>query len=187
MSEHAHGICPGCNKANQWLMLLHGDRGGPLRCFMCAGAWNAEHTRRRKWQRIIVKAMNMYLHEGGKWTDLEKFTLFAGGGLFDSSPAGIDEVPDITSELLDDVLQLVHPDRHASEQQQLAKRATQELLALRPFVFPKPKPKPQSNPVPTDPAVAKNIESPKQPSFPCELCADILPSLYCDACRRAGL
>jgi hypothetical protein len=33
-----HGTCDGCGKKAQWLMPIHGDKGGPLRCFLCAGA-----------------------------------------------------------------------------------------------------------------------------------------------------
>jgi hypothetical protein len=45
-----NGTCNGCGEPS-WLIPLHGDKGGPLRCFMCAGAWNAKYTRRRKWGR----------------------------------------------------------------------------------------------------------------------------------------
>ena len=48
-----------------------------LRCFLCAGAWNAEYTRRRKWGRIIIKAMSMYLREGGHYYDLDKLKAHA--------------------------------------------------------------------------------------------------------------
>jgi hypothetical protein len=196
---NSHGICPGCGKADQWLMPIHGDHGGPQRCFVCAGAWNAQYTRRRKWGRIIIKAMNVYLKEGGRWSDLDKFKMHTGGSLsamfgvaaaggmglgYESADTVGTEVPDITSELLDDILQLVHPDRHAPEQQKLAKRTTQELLALRPFVFPAPKP-PEIDPTSTLRSSAKEpLEPPqKTAAYPCEICAETVPYFYCDACK----
>src|ERR1700730_9111419 len=94
------------------------------------------------------------------------------------------EVPDITSELLDDILQLVHPDRHAPEQQELAKRATQVLLAREPFVFPAPKP-PEIDPASTLRSSAKEPLGPpkKTAAYPCEICAETTAYYSCDACR----
>ena len=145
----AHGTCPGCGKADQWLMPLHGDKGGPLRCFMCAGEWNAKYTRRRKWGRIIIKAMNMYLAEGGSWSDLDKLKLHTCGSLlatygitllgYESAEYGRYRSSRYHAPIARWHSSAVHPDRHAPEQQELAKRVTQDLLALRPFVFPAPK------------------------------------------------
>ncbi len=76
----------------------------------------------------------------------------AAGGIFEDW--GIDlvgyvnadtigaEVGDITAELLADTIELTHPDKHPPEREEKAKRVTQELLALKPFVFPAPKPEP---------------------------------------------
>jgi hypothetical protein len=199
-----NGTCEGCGKSDQWLIPLHGDRGGPLRCFMCAGEWNALYTRRRKWGRIIIKAMRMYLKEGGRYADLDKLKTEASlGGVLDISRSGLGlgygatadtigtDVPDITSELLEDVLQLVHPDRHPVERQVLAKRVSQELLALKPFVFPAPKPPPPVSK--EDTAVKRQPEKPASerskekgslpPAYPCELCAEHTPYFYCDRCK----
>ncbi len=128
---------------------LHGEKGGPPFCPICAGYWHAEHTRRRKWGRIIIKAMKFYEREGGRWDDFDKLKLAASGILEDwgIDPLGYGtdtigtEVGDITSELLADTIQLTHPDKHPVERRELAKRVTQELLALKPFVFPAPKAK----------------------------------------------
>ncbi len=57
------GVCVGCGEQS-WLLPLHGERGGPLRCFMCAGEWNAVHGRKRKWGRIVIKAMRMFMKRG---------------------------------------------------------------------------------------------------------------------------
>ncbi len=117
-----NGTCTGC-QTEAWLIPLHGDKGGPLKCFLCRGEWHAEYTRRRKWGRIIIKAMNMFLKEGGRWSDINKLRLYTGGGLNGlaerllpgyEDTIGV-EVGDITSELLADTLQLTHPDRHPPE------------------------------------------------------------------------
>jgi hypothetical protein len=188
-----NGKCEGCGETS-WLLPLYGERGGPLRCFMCAGEWNAKYTRRRKWGRIAIKAMKGFQHEGGRYDDLDKLKLHAGvggfGGLVSRISPGYEqednlgaELGDITSELLADVLQLVHPDKHPPERRELAKRVTQELLALKPFVFPAPKPKPVSEvSPPAHQTVAHKSE--KQPeAYPCELCADQTPYHYCDPCK----
>jgi hypothetical protein len=56
------------------------------------------------------------------------------------------QVTDLTSELLDEIFRLVHPDCHQAERHDLAKRVTQSLLALKPFVFPAPQPKAKPSP-----------------------------------------
>jgi hypothetical protein len=190
-----NGTCDGCGKP-AWLIPLHGDKGGPLRCFLCAGAWHAEHTRRRKWGRIVIKAMRMFLKEGGRYHDLGKLQLHVHpfGGAF----MGVEEqlmpgyadttgaaVGDITSELLADTIALVHPDKHPPERQELAKRVTQELLALKPFVFPAPKPEPFVPTPPSDASDKPTDADRKKPSqiYPCELCAGQAPDFYCDPCK----
>ena len=174
---------------------LHGDKGGPPFCPICAGYWHAEHTRRRRWGRIIIKAMKFYEREGGRWCDFDKLKLAASGVCedwgIDLLGYGIDtigtEVGDITSELLADTIQLTHPDKHPVERRDLAKRVTQELLALKPFVFPAPKAKPPATPMPRDGNI-KNARAtllkPSQPqAYPCSECADTVPYYYCSACR----
>jgi hypothetical protein len=47
MSSGDPGCCGGCGEST-WLLPLHGEKGGPLRYFKCAGEWNAVHGRRRK-------------------------------------------------------------------------------------------------------------------------------------------
>ena len=149
-----------CQKCGEhgYVMPLHGERGGPLFCPPCCGAWHGEHGKRRKYGRIVIKAIRAYLdHGGGSYMDIDKLKTSATaarlGGIFEASanakrlldPLGYGadsigaEVGDITAELLQDTLQLTHPDRHPPERQELAKRVTAELLALKPFVFPAPK------------------------------------------------
>jgi len=66
-----------------------------------------------------------------------------------------------------------------------ANRVTQELLALKPFVFPAPalpapapkKPKPDSDEL--DLSSLKNFRQ----TYPCEACRDAVTFDYCDTCR----
>jgi hypothetical protein len=188
----AHGVCAGCGKTS-WLVPLYDERGGPLRCYLCAGEWNASYSRRPKWGRLIIKAIKLYEKEGGKCGDLTEMSFVAWGlvggkvfGFGDEDTIGA-EVPDITSELLAELLQLTHPDHHPPERMELAKRVTQELLALKPFVFPAPKPRKIEAPVSPErnaylKVPAQHIKEPLQ-RYPCELCHTEPPMNYCDPCR----
>ena len=117
-----NGVCEGCGEKS-WLIPLYGEKGGPMRCYICAGKWNAEYTRRRKWGRIVIKAIKMFLAAGGRYEDIDKLKLKASLD-FDFLPGYEDtigaEVGDISSELLAETLQLVHPDHHPPERRELA-------------------------------------------------------------------
>ena len=189
------GTCPNCNKPHPYLLPLHGDKGGPLFCPLCAGEWNARHTRRRKFGRVVIKAIQLYLANGGSFSDIRKMeaaVAMARLGFKDETtqfrPDDIgSEVGDITSELLADTIQLTHPDRHPPERREMAKRVTQELLALQPFVFPAPKPKPARPVTPprngSDGGRRETTPKPSQPAYPCELCAGSVPYFYCNPCK----
>jgi hypothetical protein len=186
----SQGKCDGCGKQS-WLVPLHGDKGGPLRCYLCAGEWNAQFTRRRKWGRIIIKAMAMYTKENGFLSskELNAFSLAASGfsvsSAYEADTIGAD-APDLTTELLADLLQLVHPDRHPPNLKQLATRVTQDLLELKPFVFPAPKPGPEDlEPKPMKPQDNDHSLSAlgEHRKYPCFLCADTYPLNYCSECR----
>jgi hypothetical protein len=91
-------------------------------------------------------------------------------------------------ELLAATIALTHPDKHPPEFKAEANRVTQELLALKPFVFPAPKPKPVVSPA----ANSSNGESKprastaakkKPPAYPCADCADAVPADYCHDCK----
>jgi hypothetical protein len=197
-AEATTGKCPNCQK-NAFIMPLHGAQGGPMMCLQCGMEWHAKHTRRRKFGRILAKATRLYLENGGKLSDAKKIVdtvSFAGLGFTlgsDLDPLGYSadtigaDVGDITSELLADILQLTHPDHHPPERRDLAKRVTQDLLALKPFVFPAPKPKPPLTYTPArDGSVKRQAAPSKEPSppaYPCMLCAETVPYYYCAPCR----
>ena len=192
----AEGVCDGCQRRAE-LAPLHGpEKGGPLRCYVCIGAWHAEHGRKRKLGRVVIRAMIAFLDGGGSLGDIEKLKLAAlAYRLFnDVDPLGYmaetattrDETVLMTSELLAEALRLCHPDRHPPERRDLANRVTQQLLALQPFVFPAPRPKsvPPSEPCHgslKSPAPA--FKEPSQARYPCVDCASTVPLHYCTSCR----
>jgi hypothetical protein len=179
--------CPGCGSFS-FLIPLHGDKGGPLRCPLCIGTWNAEHGRRRRAGRIVIRALQAYYDAGGSWGDVDKLKLSGAGFGIDALGYGADlatgEGTELTSELLADVLRLVHPDVHPPERKELAGRVTQEMLALSSYVFPAPKPKATA---PDDRNgsmwVAQNPDAKPLHSFPCQDCKSTVPHFYCDVCR----
>jgi hypothetical protein len=179
---------------------LHGEKGGPLRCPLCVGKWHAEHGKRRRHGRIVIRALRAYLDNDGRIGDIDKLKQsaicgdFLGMDLYGevADPLGYlaetantkDETIELTSELLADAIKLAHPDHHPPERQQLAHSVTQRLLALQPFVFPAPKPKPAlygsstaGTPAPAERPVTKG------PTYPCADCKSTIPLHYCDACR----
>jgi hypothetical protein len=183
---------------------LHGARGGPLCCPLCIGKFHAEHGKRRRLGRIVIRAICAYLAaDGSRHSDLDKLKQSAiCGDFFGDDVLGHEVIIDplgyltgtastngetieLTSELLIDAIKLAHPDHHPPERQDLARRTTQGLLALQPFVFPAPKPEPP--PVPrrngsTEGRSAPSTE-PSRPAYPCADCRDTIPYFYCDPCR----
>jgi hypothetical protein len=184
------GVCEGCGTST-FLLPLHGPKGGPLRCPLCVRQWNAQHGRKHRLGRIVVRAIRAYLDGGGAIREVDKLkstALVADLGC--DSTGGMDaladnEIIELTSELLIDAIKLAHPDHHPPERKELAHRVTQGLLALQPFVFPAPEPKlKQPEPEPEPLRRAPPSESkPSRPVYPCADCADTVPSFYCDACR----
>jgi hypothetical protein len=191
--------CEGCGE-HTFLIPLHGGKGGPLRCPLCVGKWNAEHGRKRRTGRIVIRAIMAFNDAGGTNSDLDKLKQSATILSFSTDlPAAVTDPlgymantaqidwadVELTSELLADVLQLTHPDHHPPERQQLAHDVTQRLLALKPFVFPAPKPKkPLFDPAPRPTATRKS--EPRQssePRYPCADCVSTIPHFYCDPCR----
>jgi hypothetical protein len=59
------GACTKCGTHHGSVMPLHGEWGGPPYCFMCAGAWHAEHAPRRRARRVLIKALKAYEAAGG--------------------------------------------------------------------------------------------------------------------------
>ena len=105
-------------------------------------------------------------------------------GYIDGAAMDVGEV-EMTSELLADVMQLVHPDRHPPERRGLAHSVTQRLLALQAFVFPAPKPKPEPKPE-AEPSWSMRVRSEEpvssSPRYPCIDCSSAFPMDYCTAC-----
>ena len=179
--------CVQCG-SDTYVMPLHGERGGPPYCPICAGAWHAEHGRRRRAGRVVVKALRGYQEAGGSLygKDFDALKL-AAGGLFvphAADTAGAD-FADLTSELLAATIALTHPDKHPPERKAEANRVTQELQALKPFVFPAPEPEP--------PPKLSDVSAKQQPArfndpsaasaYPCEDCRDAAPMDYCHPCK----
>jgi hypothetical protein len=193
--------CEGCDR-RAILTPLHGpEKGGPLRCYVCAGAWNAEHGRKRRMGRVVIRAIKAFLDGGGSERDVQKLKdtalmgMFFGFGNAIADPLGYmadtattaDETVLLTSELLTEVLRLTHPDAHPPERRELANRVTQQLLALQPFVFPAVKPKRVApyTPGPRHASEKGAGGSLKEPlaRYPCAECASAVPMDYCTACR----
>ena len=146
-----NGTVAACTKCGQvtYVMPLHDERGGPLFCFMCAGAWHAEHAPKRRARRVLIKAMKAYEAAGGSVfdKDFDELKLAVSGFVHVRVADDVgNDFSDLTTELLDATIALTHPDRHPLERKAEATRVTQELQALRPFVFPAPEPEPPAKP-----------------------------------------
>lgn len=180
------GQCRRCDQPNQLLVPLHGEKGGPLTCMSCGIDWHAEHGRRRKMGRIVTKAIKAYFNAGGAWADIDRLKLAASGIIFGSGEAdtiGAD-VGDITTELLEAAIRLTHPDKHPPERREAANQVTQELVALKPFVFPAPKKAPPLSPSDSySTAPRAPVKDPLRIEYPCELCVDTVPYYYCAMCK----
>jgi hypothetical protein len=178
--------CANCGE-HGYVMPLHDERGGPLFCFMCAGAWHAKHAPLRKARRVVIKALKAYEAAGGSLfgeKDFDELRLAACGFYFAHEADRIgDDFSDLTTELLNATIALTHPDKHPAERKAEANRVTQELHALKPFVFPAPAPEP---PPERDALLDTEFDEPNKLSqcgYPCEDCRDAIPADYCDVCR----
>jgi hypothetical protein len=183
--KFAHAYCAFCNEYS-YCVPLHGDRGGPLSCLPCSGKWDAEHAPRRRARRVVIKALKAYEASGGHLygKDFEELRVVATG--FFSGNATAADFSDLTLELLTAILKLTHPDKHPPERKAEAQRVTQELLALKPFVFPAPEPEPPSKPDASSKRPCAHFNEPSRPAkpaYPCEDCVDTVPAEYCDACK----
>jgi hypothetical protein len=175
----AHAICKGCGERS-YCRPLHGERGGPLYCLPCIGKWDAEHMPKRRARRALIRAMSAYTKAGCSLysTDFNELKLLSDG-ILDSVDSAKDDFKDLTSELLTAALALTHPDRHPLERKAEAERVTQELSALKPFVFPAPPP-----PKPEPPPKRRSKESEafdgiqKLKSYPCDDCREALSCDY---------
>jgi len=187
-----NGTVAACIKCGQqtYVMPLHDERGGPLFCFLCAGAWHAEHAPRRRARRVLIKALKAYVAAGGHLfgSDFDELKLAAGGlFIFHEADDVANDFSDLTTELLNATIALTHPDKHPNERKAEATRVTQELQALRPFVFPAPPPEPPSEPAKPDDGLFNvpswELNKLSLHAFPCDDCRDALPADYCDSCK----
>jgi hypothetical protein len=181
--------CRECGKTT-YVEPLHGERGGPPYCPICAGAWHAEHGRKRRAARTLIKVMRAYEEAGGRLHGEEFDQLMLASNPFgfaiydDDTRAAADEFRDLSTELLAATLALTHPDKHPSERKAEAQRVTSELLMLKPFVFPAPEPeKPKPRKPPTEPESNPSSSQSWRKTYPCEDCRDAIPLDYCNACR----
>jgi hypothetical protein len=139
---------------------LHGAKGGPWMCAKCRVEWDARDRRDRKGKPDYIRAVH---GDDGDYASVD------------------DNYKFLTLELLEDAIALTHPDRHPAERQELARRVTTELLALKPYTLPKPPPS-----KPPAPVTAPAIQEPDKLlriSFPCKQCYATVPLYYCDKCR----
>lgn len=190
---YSTGFCQKCEQ-NALLVPLHGAAGGPLLCPICAGAWQAEHGRRRRAGRVVIRAIKAFEAAGGKHTDLSKLCASSLDGFagLTIDPLGYlagigkteDEVIELTSELLADAIRLTHPDCHPPERQDLARRVTAQLLELKPFVFPAPPPKEAKPAAPAGPRSSRADALPAiKQTYPCAECRSTIPYFYCTTCK----
>jgi hypothetical protein len=199
-AQGAVGQCAVCKK-QEYVTPLHGDKGGPRCCFMCAGAWQAKNTKKRNIGRIAVRALVAFMDAGGTASEVVKLKdtvlmrSIGFGGLDVESItdplgylAGIAKANDkeevlLTTEVLTDAIRLAHPDLHPPERQEIAHRTTQKLLALQPFVFPAPKPKPVQPVTATTRGHDEPARKPLRDAYPCPDCRATISTYYCDSCR----
>jgi hypothetical protein len=194
------GECEGCGR-RAVLTPLHGpEKGGPLRCYVCAGVWAAKTTRKRRAGRVLFQALKAFYAVDGSNKEIEHLRKIAAGfdligesllfsmfgtGVLGDMALSADDPTVLTSEVLAAALRLTHPDAHPPERHDLANRVTQQLLALQPFVFPAEKPKPVEPLTPDRDASSKDRAptSKTRHAYPCADCASTYPLNYCTACR----
>jgi hypothetical protein len=182
-STYGLAHCAHCGE-HGYVIPLHGARGGPMCCMLCIGKWEAKHRPIQRARRVLIKALKAYDAVGGNMhgEDFNKLKLAVSLG---DTPV---DFSDLTTELLTATLALTHPDKHPPERKVEAQRVTQELLALKPFVFPAPQPEPPPKPEPRpkkndDLSKRLNESLSKLYDYPCEDCRDAVPMDYCTACR----
>lgn len=160
------GQCCKCSRHGMLLYPLHGDKGGPLLCLTCGSDWHVDQKRQERNQTLIRRLQF--------------------GEIF-----GEESIPELHKELLSEILQLTHPDRHPPERKEFAERVTAELTKLKPFVFPKRSRPKYEEPLKPPPQLTKEEAEKKaererwldENMYPCKLCKDIIPTYYCDRCK----
>lgn len=183
------GTCPKCSRHGVLLIPLHGEKGGRLLCMDCV----IDHGRRRRFGRAVLRNMLLFLKAGGTTAMLGKLqstAALASLGIADETATaflpgynlGDADPGELTLELLNDAIQLAHPDWHPPERKGFAGRVTAGLTALKPYTPPAPKPSAPRNGSAKQQRTENAEPSPKSPPYPCALCVDVKPADYCAAC-----
>ena len=161
--------CVNCG-TGQFVTHLHRERGGPMVCPKCRDGILLEISRERIAQEAIFSAFGLN-------------TLEVLGGV-----SGGQSEPQLSGELLDDILALVHPDNHPPERTFLAHRVTAELLAHKATLEVLAL---SSSSIPTVTArrriagrTGDNASQRPHQFHPCDDCRQMAPRYYCDDCRH---
>ena len=163
--------CVNCG-TGQFVTLLHRERGGPMVCPRCRDGILLEISRQRTAQEAIISAFGL--------NTLEVLVGVSGG----------QSEPQLSVELLDDILALVHPDNHPPERTFLAHRVTAELLALKATleVLALSSSAKSIPTVTTRRRIAgrngDNVSQRSRQFHPCNDCRQMAPRYYCDDCRQ---
>jgi len=157
--------CSRCSvtSASTLVFRLHGEKGGPLVCPKCA-EWIDRHYGKGKQAEQLAA--------------LDQLGIGPPGAPVRARPG------ELTRELLDQAVQLTHPDRHGPEQLALATMVTAALTALRPYVRSVPKVDAVASTTDARRYRFMSAEQPYRVTFPCRACFTLVPSYYCDECRR---
>jgi hypothetical protein len=153
----------GVTSATMLVFRLHGEKGGPLVCPKCAQDIDETYGSGKRARELAA---------------LDELGIGPPGIAARTRPG------ELTRELLDQAVQLTHPDKHGPEQLALATMVTAALTALRPYVRSVPKvdpAAPTTSPRHYQPVAGKE---PFRVTFPCRDCFTLIPLYYCDECRQ---
>ena len=153
----------GVTSATTLVFRLHGEKGGPLVCPKCAERIERDYSTGKRASALAA---------------------FDELGIGPPGIAARARPGELTRELIDNALQLTHPDRHAPEQLALATMVTAALLALRPYVRSVLKVEPVATAMDTRQYKPTAAGEPFRLTFPCRDCFTLYPLYYCDECRQ---
>ena len=184
------GACTKCGQ-HGYVMPLHDERGGPLFCFMCAGAWHAEHApRRRRARRHQGVAKSTRRRAADLYgRDFDELKLAANGMFI------VHEADDVGDDFTRSDVGIAGRHHRADAPRQAPGRAqggsesrhagTACAQAVRvPGTAPS-RSRQQSRMTLVQVATRRDLTSRPSPppAYPCEDCCDVIPMDYCDRCR----